>query len=188
MANEIESLYKNEYESFKIEANRHTLKKKYRQRLLTVSILSMDLDTQAIVNENGVCDYKNNTIYINQLSYLKLSHMERLSLIDHELGHCVLLRCHYNFYVINHRLAEVNDSIMNYNITAYDDAYQMVKRRNDLFDKKYFGTIVLVDKKYENYKNRYGEESIVKYNVNKPESKTLIHVIEDNIVKQINNH
>lgn len=133
------------YESFKKEAiESKTLSPQYLERLNNVKIQYVNME-QMDSRYIAECNFKDNVVSVNKFFFIKNTELHRQEIIDHELGHCVLLRSHYNLSNLVGGM-EVPTDIMHHSTFPYEDENQMAKMRKELFSPQFYGTILEVDK------------------------------------------
>ncbi len=137
------------YESFKKSAlESKTLNKSYRYRLNNVKfqlVGTNQIDPYLVAE----CNHKENIVSINKDMFQTLPTNRQQQTIDHELGHCVLLRSHYNLSTYS-SFGEKPDDIMHHTTFAYENELQIIKMRKELFKPIFYGTLLEVESKINN--------------------------------------
>lgn len=136
--------YFNSFKKSALESN--TLNTKYLKRLNSVKIRYAKKDEIAHFFQ-GYCFDKINTVVIDKDFFNQAPELLKQRAIDHELGHCVLLRSHYNLNNIKNGM-EIPVTIMNASLYPYSSKKEMMIMRKDLFKAEFYGTSYEVNKKY----------------------------------------
>lgn len=133
------------YESFKQAAiDSNTLTKPQLDKLNTVQIVFVK-DNQLPMPLSGLCLPEKNTVLIRKSHFYYADYLFRQKLIDHELGHCILNRVHYNDTSVVLGI-EFQKSIMNFMVMPYNSLEDIKTQRYELFNKQYYGTLTQLDK------------------------------------------
>lgn len=158
-----------EYKSFKNAALKSkTLSKKQIALLNTIKIKD-DANHELGDFLIGICNSKENTVLINLDKFINLPYLWKQEIIDHELGHCVLQRSHYNAST-QAGFIEIPDSIMYAQTFPYASEEDMVVKRKELFTKEFYGTIKTIEKlggQISIYELRQLEHSIMAERISK---------------------
>lgn len=164
----MDSNFKYEYNSFKnaaIESN--TLSPKQIKLLKTINIRPAkknELNGYFI----GMCLSKENTIIINLDAFINAPLLYRQEVIDHEMGHCILQRSHYNA-TTSIGFQEFPDSTMHFITNAYNSDNDMLIKRKELFTKHFYGTIEAINN---------ADQSMPSYALRQLEHKVMAERIE----------
>lgn len=134
-----------EYQSFKKAAlQSKTLSKKQISLLNSIQIKN-DEKNELGDFLIGICNSKENTVLINLNKFINLPYLYKQEIIDHELGHCILQRSHYNSST-QVGFIEIPDSIMYAQTFPYSSESDMNFKRKELFTKEFYGTIKPIER------------------------------------------
>lgn len=125
-----------------------TLKQKQLDRLNTITIRLAKIDEIPDFYK-ALCNDEKNEVLVNEQVFLNDSEFGRQEIIDHELGHCILNRSHYNLSIMYGDGREKPTEIMHHTGFAYESFEQMKEMRKNLFNASFYGTYDEVNKLYK---------------------------------------
>lgn len=169
------------YTSFKNAAlDSKTLNNDQIKKMNNISIVFAQID-EIPDSMKALCVSAENKILINKQAFIDESELGRQEAIDHEMGHCVLDRSHYNQSTLYGDGREVPTNIMHHSCFAYKSLNEMKEMRNALFRPEFYGTAQEVDKLYKNVMN---EVAIFNGAANVGENFPALRMIEHRVMEE----
>jgi hypothetical protein len=168
------------YVSFRDAAiNSKTLKKQQLDRMNTITIRLAKID-EIPDSYKALCLDKTNEVLVNEQVFLNDSEFGRQEIIDHELGHCILHRSHYNLSIMYGDGKEKPTDIMHHTGFSYESEAQMKEMRKNLFNSNYYGTYDEVNKLYK----KSMMETIINNNALISENIPVLRAIEHRVMEE----